>query len=728
MKYKRKLLFRIGILFLLIIMIPAAVILGYYHPQIRRITSESAAAEIQYEIDGTLSSLETEFDKLYRISSELKGLRDLWRNQTLPYSEVSVLTKTLAARCAQSDLVLDILAYRKESDVIYTAGGTITKPYFTEEIYLFAGKEGKEVTDRIEQVKTPALLYFDQISKSRYSSSPFHACLVFPIRQSEDCLIFMLDDSVFFSMLRQGIHPGREFLLDSHDSIILASQTELRGLAAEKTTESLVADFLVYRAESKYAGLELTVYADKRELYQELEQLQIVTVCMIGAIVLAGAVGFYIYIRMNYRPLLKILGALGQDEAARPADGDAGEYAVIRRAISHMQQSNLSLAGRVDQYKADYRRQFAYHMVSGTLRDENNVSDIEEKLGIELYGRQLFCGFLLVGSRDSADPDRIRRIAKEMEQAAAELDRHTQSLFCPYAEQNAIFILLSSSCDDTLEALRYISEVGKRCPNELPIEGSRFVHTNFGGNIYSVCDEVRLIAETLEMAPGKIWQQRAVINVNAPTDRPDQEQYPMESVFQLSEAAEKMDRGRLREGTAAIAVILQGNNLSDHTARILFAQVFYVLSRADKTNGGYRQTGGSRDKMTRKEMADILLDKTERILTSRPKTRAYRHGDILSYIDANYLEPDFSITTLSDHFHYHPSNFSVYFKKEEDQSFQQYVTDLKMKKARELLDENLVNTEEISVQLGYANASSFGRTFKRATGKTPGEYKQQSGH
>ena len=71
------------------------------------------------------------------------------------------------------------------------------------------------------------------------------------------------------------------------------------------------------------------------------------------------------------------------------------------------------------------------------------------------------------------------------------------------------------------------------------------------------------------------------------------------------------------------------------------------------------------------------------------------------------------------------SNFSAYFKKCYHTTFQQYTTQKKMEAAQSLLAETTLGLDQISEQLGYANASSFGRSFKRVVGMTPGDYREQ---
>ena len=58
---------------------------------------------------------------------------------------------------------------------------------------------------------------------------------------------------------------------------------------------------------------------------------------------------------------------------------------------------------------------------------------------------------------------------------------------------------------------------------------------------------------------------------------------------------------------------------------------------------------------------------------------------------------------------------------------QSYITNIRMQKARHLLDTHLeLSVLEVALQCGYDDQSSFTRAFKRFFGITPSEYQQRS--
>jgi len=63
------------------------------------------------------------------------------------------------------------------------------------------------------------------------------------------------------------------------------------------------------------------------------------------------------------------------------------------------------------------------------------------------------------------------------------------------------------------------------------------------------------------------------------------------------------------------------------------------------------------------------------------------------------------------------------FKEKVGKGFNQYKQELRMKKAKALLDKTKFTIAHISYLLGYENVESFIRRFKSLTGKTPARYR-----
>lgn len=97
-----------------------------------------------------------------------------------------------------------------------------------------------------------------------------------------------------------------------------------------------------------------------------------------------------------------------------------------------------------------------------------------------------------------------------------------------------------------------------------------------------------------------------------------------------------------------------------------------------------------------------------------------------AYIRSNYSR-DISLDEVSQVVNISPYYFSKIFKEDVGEGFVEYLTGLRMDKARELLNTTEHSMKEICSMVGYADPNYFSRIFKKNVGVTPTEYKQNGG-
>ncbi|WP_159886917.1 response regulator transcription factor [Paenibacillus puerhi] len=94
------------------------------------------------------------------------------------------------------------------------------------------------------------------------------------------------------------------------------------------------------------------------------------------------------------------------------------------------------------------------------------------------------------------------------------------------------------------------------------------------------------------------------------------------------------------------------------------------------------------------------------------------------FIRDNYMA-DINLTMLAERFNYNPSYFSEMFKAKAGKTFIHYLTDVRMAKAVQLLEETMLGLWDIAELTGFSNASYFSSKFKKVYGITPSEYRSQ---
>jgi len=94
-----------------------------------------------------------------------------------------------------------------------------------------------------------------------------------------------------------------------------------------------------------------------------------------------------------------------------------------------------------------------------------------------------------------------------------------------------------------------------------------------------------------------------------------------------------------------------------------------------------------------------------------------------SFIDLKYPDPNISLNSVASHVNVSPSHFSTIFSQETGETFIEYLTKVRIKKAMEFLKSTTMKSSEIGYSIGYNDPHYFSYLFKKVTGITPKEYR-----
>ena len=97
---------------------------------------------------------------------------------------------------------------------------------------------------------------------------------------------------------------------------------------------------------------------------------------------------------------------------------------------------------------------------------------------------------------------------------------------------------------------------------------------------------------------------------------------------------------------------------------------------------------------------------------------------IIKYINIHYTEPDLTIEKIANEFYFTAPYLSRLFKSEMGVSPMQYVINLRMSKAIELIKHHEFTISQISETVGYKNQFYFSKEFKKIYDDSPSSYRK----
>jgi two-component system response regulator YesN len=99
----------------------------------------------------------------------------------------------------------------------------------------------------------------------------------------------------------------------------------------------------------------------------------------------------------------------------------------------------------------------------------------------------------------------------------------------------------------------------------------------------------------------------------------------------------------------------------------------------------------------------------------------------MAYIE-EHLGQDVGLQQVARHVHLHPNHLSEVFKKETGITFGDFVTRQKIRRAMDILSVSPAKVSEVAARVGYEDVKYFSQIFKKYTGKTPSEFREEAAH
>ena len=95
-----------------------------------------------------------------------------------------------------------------------------------------------------------------------------------------------------------------------------------------------------------------------------------------------------------------------------------------------------------------------------------------------------------------------------------------------------------------------------------------------------------------------------------------------------------------------------------------------------------------------------------------------------AYIDDHYME-SLTLDVMAEYVHMNASYFSSYFKRHTGQNFKEYLNQIRLRHALDLLLSTDMKSYEISDAVGFKDPKYLSELFQRTYGKTPVAYRKE---
>ena len=197
----------------------------------------------------------------------------------------------------------------------------------------------------------------------------------------------------------------------------------------------------------------------------------------------------------------------------------------------------------------------------------------------------------------------------------------------------------------------------------------------------------------------------------------------------LSALSLSMQDARQSEALAILQELqsMVSHSMSDEVCSFVLTQLtvqMYSLSSSFGVDPAPTPLLGAQRPATVEAMFTICREQMTALFSSIRNLRTTSNSaidEVCRFVAQNLAEP-LTLTSAAEHVHMNPAYLSRVFKKETGQAFTTYVSEQRIRRAKQLL-QTKDRIIDIAGNVGFENAKYFSQVFKKQTGMTPQEYR-----
>ncbi|MBW7453564.1 helix-turn-helix domain-containing protein [Paenibacillus sepulcri] len=492
---------------------------------------------------------------------------------------------------------------------------------------------------------------------------------------------------------------------------------------------------------SEYTGWKAESGVTNDKLLNTVSSFSSVWLVLSFIVFIAGILCIIYVSRQNYKPLEELVLRINDDlfqEKHSLGRVAANEFAFIESAIDNFSEQSKAFRKEFEQAALHRKKTFFTELITGQYAGNAHRDNLplpsHEPLNV------------LIIEIDNPEQSFFRFQARDQSLFKFVLSSVTHEMFSPHA--SSIWLEWTSSLQLTGIVFLHEPNTGMEdiCQSIVA-----WVHKNLkftvtlgmGEQAESLEDTAEAYKEALEALKFKavLGSNRIILHQeaqNATIKKSNKHLKAIHSLVQTFRCNEEGWRDSFRHWFDGIRTCRLSKNEIIELGRYFIAHMDLQISSVSNdhyeiwTNSSLlpaRQIIGDFDTLDelQQTLYRILEEFAERLAALRGG-RQYHHlmRQVRKYIEEHYTNPELSLDFLSDRFSINAKYLSQLFKEEFGENFLDFLADVRIRHAKRWLLEQSGSIQNVGERVGYANAATFRRAFRRVEGISPVDYRKRN--
>lgn len=535
---------------------------------------------------------------------------------------------------------------------------------------------------------------------------------------------------------------GWAYILDNNGKIISSTATDaptvwiqrakLQGKEGSMIEQIDDHSMRVTYTTSSYNGWTYLVAQPDHIVLKKVLYIKNIIFTMAFIFLALGLLTAYLIAYRNSRPLRSIMETIMERMDGKPDTGPDA-YRFIRESVAKLIDNNHELQDKMKKHAPFLQAALFERLLKGDLLSAKDTSVLLQHVGIETQGSHFAVAIVqLRGYEGGLDASSLEELDIKRVMIKEILRKELQvSIYWHDIAEDQIALLFAFGSNTPESGITYLGEALPGISDLIQARINVMTWFAIGGMYERLLDVSRSFEEARQTLHYLTWRnQNGVARYDEIPKENNGYYYPSDLEMRLNNLA-------LAGELAAVETVLQELheiNFVDRRLSIPMLQLFInemvgtvvkLLPQVSLNEGGLVE----RLKQLSAEVASYeALEKNYLSLASiygqvcgfvnehKKSQNVQLLENIVCLLHDAFSDPDISLDSVAQRLGISKGYLSQFFKEQMGINFSDYLEDLRMTLAKELLEDTDLPVFEIAVRVGYNSSNTFCRAFKRING------------
>lgn len=676
-----------------------------------------------------------------------------------PYRTVSELKKFKSTNSFIQDIVL---FYNCSScSTMYAASGTYNTNSFFSQLYNFQNWSMEHFLNTLPNLVAPIMRPLEPvriIGQSTYIST-----YIYPISNISTkpygAVLFLIEERTLNQLFQNALGDNHGFMFISNGSDILASHSNggdhdyavyIQEWIKNHSITAPISEvkinnhkYTVINVKSNFNGWSYITVMPSEQVMNKVDRSRSLFNWTIGIVFLLGIGMAISFSNRNYRPLKKLMSAIGIDQhlPLKDLSSKSNEMEAISNYVSFMNKENNSLMTKLQSQARIVIEQSIIKIIKGNATEYEQRDTMDARLSLHLdkpYFNVLL--FLIDKSKNHAQqyPLSMQEFIKfSLINTAEEL---SLELGIGYGaeltdDQGIVFLL---NMNEKYADLGQVKDLAAKVKSFFKQE----FHLTLTVSIGEMCSEFSDIHQSFLQAKQAMryrfikGRDQIICYSELHNIQHSENWYPIELETDLLKAIKQGNELEVQKIVRDTMDNISIRQMSVEAVEFICFALVNTLKKAlielkIDTDQGIEQTLEelyiSRFE-TMEEMECFIIDfcsnVCNRIVNQKESKNFTLLKNMKDYMDNNFRDNTIDLNRIADAFGISASYATRFFKDHTDYPIMRYIDHLRMNESKKLISTTDLTLNEIMNEVGYIDSTNFIRKFKKIEGVTPMEYRK----